>query len=327
MTEQGLICRHCGRPIAVPISTCPWPGCGKTIMVICSECNANTDDQGETCQACGKVLVPHTLQLKKAPTKLPTALVELADKGGREVILPSAIVALYPDGFFYDGQRHRSILVDLFGAPLTPGRQAEALLFVATAYLVQGGYGILHPTGPADRGFLWDEVKPWDAQHRSLEARLALTARLGSSVAEAMQRAVAETIDFQLEIRLKTDGGRRVGLSQAGIEALPRVRAMLDTQRTAFKPLAMLQGGSVETKDRVRASWTKPAPAGIIELGRLTRLPAYEESVACRNVYQKLLGFVREDRDRAEGLAYEVGRVMRWFERLEMDPTLVMHDL
>lgn len=191
MSEEGLACRYCGRPIAVPASTCPW--CGRTIMVICSACKRYTDDQAPTCQHCGAPLVPATVA-KPAGTGLGDERVArlLADRE-RAKLVASGVVVQYLSGFFYAGERYRSVLVDLFGPAPDRLRQAAALLFVATVYLVRHGYCALQPLSAGEgegAPTLWAERRPWDGQRASLEGMLAEHAGLGLTFADALERVL-----------------------------------------------------------------------------------------------------------------------------------------
>lgn len=59
----------------------------------------------------------------------------------------------------YESGQLRSALVNLFGAPLTPERETEALLFGAVAHLFQQGYATLQRGRGRTPGFLWLEGK------------------------------------------------------------------------------------------------------------------------------------------------------------------------
>lgn len=196
MSEEGLSCRYCGRPIAVPASACPW--CGRTIMVICSACKQYTDDQLPTCQHCGAPLVPATLA-RPAGTGLGDEQVArlLADRE-RAKLVASGVVAQYLSGFFYTSERYRTVLVDLFGPAPDRLHQAAALLFVATAYLVQHGYCAFQslPAGAGEGApTLWAERRPWDGQRVSLEGMLAEQAGLGFAFADALGRFLRSEVE------------------------------------------------------------------------------------------------------------------------------------
>lgn len=196
MSEAGLSCRYCGRPIAVPASTCPW--CGRTIMVICSTCKRYTDDQEPVCQHCGMPLVPATWTRPAGTGIADEQTARLLADRERAKLVASGVVSQYLPGFFYASQRYQTVLVDLFGPAPDRLRQAAALLFVATAYLVQHGYCALQPL-PVEEGkgspTLWAERRPWDGQRVSLEGMLAERAGLGLTFADALAQFLRTEVE------------------------------------------------------------------------------------------------------------------------------------
>ncbi|MBN1954734.1 MAG: zinc ribbon domain-containing protein [Anaerolineae bacterium] len=285
--ESRLTCRHCGRPIAVPGSTCPW--CNKTIMVICSACKQYTDDEQAICQHCGQPLVPDTLNEVRAVSGLDPELAQLVSDRERAKLVPSGVIARYVPGFFYDDGQRRTVLVDLFGAPPNPRRETAVLLFAAIAYLVQGGYCGLRP--PPDEGEIyWDEGQRWDGQVISLEGRLVQHGGMGMTVRQVIDRVIADEMDFGFEVvqppRIRTPG----------MPDVPRVRDLSK----------------------------RSATTAVVDLARKTELPEHQESEACRQTYQQIFEFVRADPQRAHYLAEVIDDVLGWFERYQEDPMIAM---
>lgn len=187
--EGGLVCRHCGRPIAVPASRCPW--CEQTIMVICARCKQYTDDQGTVCEHCGAPLEPDRSESLRIGVGLDDRTAQLIADRRRAHLVASGVVALHLPEFFYADTQRRTVLVDLFGSPLDPRREAAALLFVSIVYLVRHRYCALRFTVDG-QSLLWDEVRPWDGQTLSLEGVLARQAGLGQTLGQALRQAIAE---------------------------------------------------------------------------------------------------------------------------------------
>lgn len=189
MDTEGLTCRHCGRPIAVPASRCPW--CGRTIMVICAQCKQYTDDQGTVCQHCGAPLEPDRPEGLHIGVGLDDRMAKLIADHRRAHLVASAVVAQDLPGFFYaDGQR-QTVLVDLFGPSPGPHQEAAALLFAAIVYLIHHGYCALRLMEDG-RSLLWTEKRPWDGQTISLEGALARQAGLGQTLFQALRQAITE---------------------------------------------------------------------------------------------------------------------------------------
>lgn len=326
MTEKGIVCRHCGRPIAVPGSRCPWPGCGKTIMVICAACKEYTSDEGAFCEQCGEPLVAATFESPVGLGPAQSLVTDLAADKKRARLVASGVMAEHTNGFFYDGGQQRPALVDLFGAPLTPRRKAEALLFGAVAYLVQYGYATLELEGGMTPDFQWLEAKPWDGQTRSLEGQLAHRAKLETACIEALQQAVAEAVGFRLEVQMIDDEGLVVDRTTADLAALPLLKARLQAQK-ARSLSSWLAGTSGIPSTKVRARFDSSTAEGVIGMAWQTPLPPHEESSACQETYQMLLDFVHADPKRAKSLVMEIERVLHWFERCEEMPSLVTHEL
>ncbi|MCS7179265.1 MAG: zinc ribbon domain-containing protein [Anaerolineae bacterium] len=196
MEETSLQCRYCHRPIAVPASRCPW--CGQTIMVICARCKQYTDDQGTVCQHCGAPLEPDRLEGVRIGVGLDDQMARLMADRRRAHLLASGVVAQYITGFFYADAQRRTVLVELFGLPMDPRREAAALLFAAIAYLVERDYCVLHFTADGESP-LWTEVRAWDGQEISLEGALARQAGLGQTLLQALRRVIAEETGAAVE--------------------------------------------------------------------------------------------------------------------------------
>lgn len=217
--EGGLVCRHCGRPIAVPASRCPW--CGRTIMVICAHCKQYTDDQGTVCEHCGAPLEPDRTESLRIGVGLDSRTAQLIADRRRAHLVASGVVALHLPEFFYADAQRRTILVDLFGSSLDPHREAAALLFVSIVYLIRYGYCALHFSVDG-QSLLWDEVRPWDGQTLSLEGALARQAGLGQTLDQALRRVMAEEAGITPETERPTGRRRRPA-------AVPSARPVAET--------------------------------------------------------------------------------------------------
>lgn len=187
--EGGLVCRYCGRPIAVPASRCPW--CGQTIMVICAHCKQYTDDRGTVCEHCGAPLEPDRPESLRIGVGLNDRTAQLIADRRRARLVASGVVAQHLPEFFYADAQRRTVLVDLFGPSLDPRQEAAALLFASIAYLIQHGYCALQPAADG-QSLLWAEVRAWDGQTLSLEGALARQAGLGQTLAQSLRRVIAE---------------------------------------------------------------------------------------------------------------------------------------
>lgn len=328
MMDEKMVCRHCGRPIAVPAARCPWPGCGKTIMVVCAACKQYTDDQGSFCQQCGEPLVAATFDPTPGPGLPQSVVVELAADQEKARLVASGVIATHTTGFFFEGNQPRPLLVDLFGAPLTAERKAEALLFGAIAYLVQQGYATLSwGTGPTAGSLLFVGNKPWDGQERSLEGQLALRARAEMTCLEALQQVVAEAVGLRIEICQVDEDGYVWDRTEADLAVLPLLKARLGAIRSRSGLASWLHSDSQMHSTQIRARFDTAPATGMAERAWQTVLPPHEEAAACRETYDMLQDFVQEDRKRSEALALAVERVVRWFVRCEQYPEMVTHEL
>ncbi len=230
MEGEGLTCRYCGRPIAVPASRCPW--CGRTIMVICSHCKQYTDDQGTVCEHCGAPLEPDRPEGLHIGVGLDDRMAKFIADRRRAHLVASAVVAQDLPGFFYsDGQR-QTVLVDLFGSSPGPHREAAALLFAATVYLIHHGYCALRLMEDG-RSLLWTEKRPWDGQTISLEGALARQAGLGQTLLQALRQAIAEETGVspeREEVPVRRRGPRAV------LSAPPIAEAVVEVGRRTVLP-------------------------------------------------------------------------------------------
>jgi len=210
---EGLVCRHCGRPIVVPASTCPW--CGQTIMVICAHCKQYTDDQGTICQHCGAPLEPAHLDALRIGVGVDNQTARLIMDRQRAQLVASGVVALHLPAFFYADAQRRTVLVDLFGPSPSSHREAAALLFAAIAYLIQQGYCAVQPVGD-DQSLLWAEIRAWDGQMVSLEGALARQAGLGQTLSLSLRQAIAEEAGVTLEPAAPAGQRRRPRAAPSG---------------------------------------------------------------------------------------------------------------
>lgn len=230
MGEAGLTCRHCGRPIAVPASRCPW--CGQTIMVICAHCKQYTDDQGTVCEHCGAPLEPDRMDSLRVGVGVDSRTAQLIADRQRARLVASSVVALHLPDFFYADAQRRTVLVDLFGSSLDPQREAAALLFASIAYLIQQGYCALQPAADG-QSLLWAEVRPWDGQTLSLEGALARQAGLGQTLTQSLRQAVAEEAGITPEQERPADRRRR---PTAVSFARPVAEAVVEVARRTVLP-------------------------------------------------------------------------------------------
>ncbi len=228
--EGGLVCRYCGRPIAVPASRCPW--CGQTIMVICAHCKQYTDDQGTVCEHCGAPLEPDRLESLRIGVGLDSRTAQLIADRQRARLVASAVIALHLSDFFYADARRQTVLVDLFGSSLDPHREAAALLFASIVYLIRHGYCALQPAADG-KALLWVEVRPWDGQILSLEGALARQAGLGQTLIQSLRQAIAEEAGITPEQERPAGRQRR---PTAAPFARPVAEAVVEAARRTVLP-------------------------------------------------------------------------------------------
>lgn len=253
MEGEGLVCRHCGRPIAVPASTCPW--CGQTIMVICAHCKRYTDDQGTVCQHCGAPLEPARLDALRIGVGVDDRTARLIMDRQRAQLVASGVVALHLHDFFYADAQRRTVLVDLFGPSLTPHREAAALLFAAIVYLIQQGYCAVQRAGDG-HSLLWAEIRAWDGQIASLEGALARQAGLGQTLALSLRQAIAEEAGVTPEPAGSVGQRRRPGTAPS---ARPVAEAVVEVARRTILPDHQEQEACRETY-RLLAQFVRQDP-------------------------------------------------------------------
>lgn len=258
-------------------------------MVICAACKQYTDDSQAVCQRCGAPLEEDTQEEVRAVVGLQPEVAELAEDQRRALLVASGVIAQYLPNFFYEDDQQRTVLVELFGSPLTPWRAAAGLLFSSVAYLIEKGYCALEPIEEG-AGFWWQELEPWRGQVRSLEGSIAAQAGVGLSVREAVDEAVQQWMGFEFEV---TKPSR---LSIPGVSRRPPVRDLSDLS----------------------------AQTAVLETARQTTLPSHEENAACAEIYRILVGFVRSAPQRARYVAEEILEILEWFRQYERDPTLAL---
>jgi hypothetical protein len=310
MEEKDLTCRYCGRPIAVAMSTCPWPDCRATIMVICAACRAYTDDQGEFCEQCGEPLVAATFEEVELPVGTQALLHQLARDQERALLVASGVLARYSGHFFGDDAPPEGTLANLLGVPLTVQNRAAALLFSAVAYLVQAGYCDLeHEPAPEPR-FLWVEKSDWEGQADSLEASMAAQAWQRLPVEEAIRQMIAGETGFRL------DDVEPEGSLPGGKQDSPPVPAPSRMSNV----LNRLKERLPRRQARTPSLPPRPAATTIIDRGWETVLPEHEETAACEETRQLLSNFEKSDPQCAQYVLDQIHWVLSWFVRAEQDP-------
>lgn len=285
--QKGFICRHCGKPVAVPASRCPW--CDMDIMVICANCKEYADNSRSTCEHCGAPLQEHDRKELTKMVGVEPVVAELATDRQRALFIASGIVARSLPHYFFDDGRRRTVLVQLFGSPPTPRRTAAAMLFSAVAYLVSQGYCRLMFTR-SDADLRWEELQPWKGQQRSLEGMLAARAMFDETIDEALHRAVRKAMGFDYE---------QVKPPLVRIPGAPKRPLVQDrSERTALRAI-------IETSEQVA-------------------LPDHDQDQANAEIYRLLRSFVAVNPQRARDLADRIELVLDWFEEFHRNPAIVL---
>ena len=266
-------CRHCGRPIVVPGSKCPW--CSKTIMVICSNCKAYTDDQRSHCEQCGAPLQADTRERLVLQARNPE-LARLVQDQEQSQLVASAVVIAHVNDFFYSSAGHQTVLAKLFGPANEPRVIIAGVIFAAYAYLVQKEYCAVRVKGGEGGESLTSlaRLRVWDGQ-QSIEG--ALAERLGRvfTTREATENMLRDLMEF-----------RMMAVS---------VGTMLRAPKTRDAP-------------------ERSALAAVDRMVRVTALPDHDPVDACRATYRLLATFVDQDLERARSLSAETVFVLRDFE-------------
>jgi hypothetical protein len=310
MAEKEFTCRYCGRPIAVAMSTCPWPDCRETIMSICAACRAYTDNRGEFCEHCGEPLVEATFEEVELSGSTQELLVQLAQDQKRAHLVASGVTARYSDRFLSDTAPMEGVLADLLGVPLTYPSRATAVVFAAVAYLVQAGYCQLKHQPAAEPEYLWTEAKEWDGQMDGLEARMADQAWRMAPLGEAVQHMIATETGLLLDDPQPDD-------PLAGDEQDPELD---DTPSRVTSALNRLLERLPRRQQRLQGISPRPAVPTIVELGWETVLPKHQEEAACEKTRQLLVDFEEADPLRARYVLDQIYDVMDWFDQVEQDP-------
>lgn len=202
---DGLLCRHCGRPIAVAASNCPW--CGRQIMVICANCKAYTDDQQPFCEQCGVPLQPDQMEQLTLIARHPEIVHLVQDRERARLVASAVVVNNLADFFYDDGRGHRTVLVELFGVTRDRKTSAAGVLFAAFAYLCQEGYGSLSVRGEEEQWTAFERLRLWDGQ-QSIEGTLIGQAERADTAREVTDKAVRILMGFRTTFIPQGDFGR-----------------------------------------------------------------------------------------------------------------------
>jgi hypothetical protein len=269
----NLTCRHCGRPIAVPASKCPW--CNETVMVICANCKAYTDDQRSHCEHCGAPLQPDSRDRLALQAHHPE-LARLVQDQEQSQLVASSVVITHLNDFFYKSEEHQTVLAKLFGPADEPRVVAAGVLFSAYAYLAQKKYCAVRVRGGSEdeEATSVARLRAWDGQ-QSIEGALAERTGRAFTTREATEKTLRDLMEFRV---MSADSG-------AFLRA-PKARNL--PVRSAF--------------------------AAIDQLARVTVLPEHDAVEASRATYRLLVAFVDEDPQRARLLASETVFILREFE-------------
>jgi hypothetical protein len=191
----GLTCRHCGRPVAVPASKCPW--CGEVIMVICANCKAYTDDQKPHCEQCGAVLQPDRKEHLSLRAHYPE-LASLVEDQVSAQLVASAVVVKHHTDFFYASEGHQTVLSKLFGSGREPRAVTSGVLFSAYAYLSRAGYCAVRVRGgkEGEEATAVARLRPWDGQ-QSLEGALVEQMGRAFTTRETTEKALRDLMHFR----------------------------------------------------------------------------------------------------------------------------------
>lgn len=220
MVETAFTCRHCGRPIAVPASNCPW--CGQQIMVICASCKAYTDDQKPFCERCGKPLQPDRMERLALLAHHPEVARLVQDQERAQLVASAVLVNNLGDFFYDDGRGYRTVLVELLGPIHDRQATAAGVLLAAYAYLCQKGYCSLSLRGAVgEEEVTVAELQPWDGQ-------------------QCIEGALAQQIGRVDTARAATDRTLRALMGFRVMTGLPdslRVRPRDASERSAFAAL------------------------------------------------------------------------------------------
>ena len=255
--SQGLVCKHCGRRVAVPASTCPW--CRAQIMVICASCKAYTDSDATQCQHCGAPLRADRMEGVAMLARDPV-LGELAQDRERALLVASGVVANHlRDFLFTDSQGHTTVLARLFEGGSDPRTATGAILFAAYAFLVKQGYCSLDWQPEAEQLAL-GSLRPWAGQKTCLERMLADRSAYASTTYEASEGALRELMRFHpVAVRVRGVDGSRLHsaperTAPAAVDHLARLTVLPPHERIeACRTTYTLLVGFVES-DRLRAS-------------------------------------------------------------------------
>lgn len=270
----GITCRHCGRVMAVPASRCPW--CNETVMVICANCKAYTDDQKSHCDACGLPLQVDRREGLAVLAHHPEIARMAQDKERAQLVASAVVVNHLPDFFYDDGRGNRTVLAQLLGTIRGHRVAAAGILFAAYAYLCQKGYCILRFAGEEEgqERIALTRSRAWDGQ-QCIEGLLAGQADRALTTHDATEQMIRDLMGF------------RFVTMQAGALSAPKMESL--PERSAF--------------------------AAIDQMARVTVLPDIGSGEACRVTYGLLVAFVETDRQRADLLALETTQVLALYEQ------------
>jgi hypothetical protein len=268
-------CRHCGRPIAVPASNCPW--CGQQIMVICATCKAYTDDQKLHCEHCGAPLQPDRMERIALFAHHPE-VARLAQDRERAQLVASAVVINNVGDFFCDsGGSQRTVLVELLGSARDWKTTAAGVIFAAYGYLCQKGYCSMRLASEEDgqERIVLSRLRPWDGQ-QSIEGELDEQAARALTTREATEQMIRALMGFRV---MAVQGGTLRAPTQRSAPERPAPVAIEEVARLTVLPKHDRQQACRSTYrllvEFVEADWERARALALEAMELLDRFEHY----------------------------------------------------